>query len=203
MFDSGDAVTSNIQRKTKPQQNNSSSPVDLRPRRSIRGWKTTLRSTLMQKITPFLWFDNTAEEAANFYVSIFKNSKVLSVSRYGDAGPGPKGTVMVAEFQIDGQEFVALNGGPRFKFTEAISFVINCETQEEVEYFWERLSDGGEKSRCGWVNDKFGLWWQVVTIVLGKLMSDSDPEKVKRVTNAMLQMDRIDIEPLQRAYEGN
>ena len=157
----------------------------------------------MQKITPFLWFDNNAEEAANFYVSIFKNSKVLSVSRYGDAGPGTKGTVMVAEFQIDGQEFVALNGGPRFKFTEAISFVINCETQQEVEYFWERLSDGGEKSRCGWVKDKFGLWWQVVPTVLGKLMSDSDPEKVKRVTEAMLQMERIDIEPLQRAFEGN
>ena len=157
----------------------------------------------MQKITPFLWFDNNAEEAANFYVSIFKNSKVLSVSRYGDAGPGPKGTVMVAEFQIDGQKFVALNGGPRFKFTEAISFVINCETQQEVEYFWERLSDGGEKSRCGWVKDKFGLWWQVVPTVLGKLMSDSDPEKVKRVTEAMLQMERIDIEPLQRAFEGN
>ena len=157
----------------------------------------------MQKITPFLWFDNNADEAANFYVSIFKNSKVLSVSRYGDASPGPKGTVMVAEFQIDGQEFVALNGGPRFKFTEAISFVVNCETQEEVEYFWERLSEGGEKSRCGWLKDKFGLWWQVVPTVLGKLMSDSEPEKVKRVTNAMLQMARIDIEPLQRAFEGN
>ncbi|HEU4934703.1 MAG TPA: VOC family protein [Pyrinomonadaceae bacterium] len=157
----------------------------------------------MQKITPFLWFDNNAEEAANFYVSIFKNSKVLSVSRYGDAGPGPKGTVMVAEFQIEGQEFVALNGGPRFKFDEAISFVVNCETQDEVEYFWERLSDGGKKSRCGWLQDKFGLWWQVVPTVLNKLMGDSDPEKVKRVTQAMLQMDRIDIEPLQRAYEGN
>jgi predicted 3-demethylubiquinone-9 3-methyltransferase (glyoxalase superfamily) len=156
----------------------------------------------MQKITPFLWFDNNAEEAANFYVSVFKNSKVLSVSRYGDAGPGPKGTVMVAEFQIDGQEFVALNGGPRFKFTEAISFVVNCDTQEEVEYFWERLSEGGEKSRCGWLKDRFGLWWQVVPAVLGKLMSDSDPEKVKRVTEAMLRMDRIDIEPLQRAYEN-
>ncbi len=156
----------------------------------------------MQKITPFLWFDNNAEEAANFYVSIFKNSKVLSVSRYGDAGPGPKGEVMVAEFQIDGQEFVALNGGPRFKFTEAISFVINCDTQEEVEYFWERLSEGGEKSHCGWLKDKFGLWWQVVPTVLGKLMSDIDPEKVKRVTEAMLKMHRIDIEPLQRAYEG-
>lgn len=157
----------------------------------------------MQKITPFLWFDNNAEEAANFYVSVFKDAKILSVSRYGDAGPGPKGTVMVAEFQIEGQEFVALNGGPRFKFTEAISFVVNCGTQEEVNYFWDRLSEGGEKSRCGWLKDKFGLWWQVVPMVLGKLMSDSDQEKVKRVTEAMLKMDRIDIEPLQRAYEGN
>lgn len=157
----------------------------------------------MQKITPFLWFDNNAEEAANFYVSVFKDSKILSVSRYGDAGPGPKGSVMVAEFQIQGQEFVALNGGPRFKFTEAISFVVNCQSQEEVDYFWERLSEGGEKSHCGWLKDKFGLWWQVVPTVLGKLMSDSDPEKVKRVTEAMLQMNRIDIEPLQRAYEGN
>jgi predicted 3-demethylubiquinone-9 3-methyltransferase (glyoxalase superfamily) len=157
----------------------------------------------MQKITPFLWFDNNAEEAANFYVSVFKDSKILSVSRYGDAGPGPKGSAMVAEFQIQGQQFVALNGGPRFKFTEAISFVVNCETQEEVNYFWERLSEGGEKSRCGWLKDKFGLWWQVVPTALGKLMSDKDQEKVKRVTEAMLQMDRIDIEPLQRAYEGN
>lgn len=157
----------------------------------------------MQKITPFLWFDNNAEEAANFYVSVFKDSKILSVSRYGDAGPGPKGSAMVAEFQIQGQAFVALNGGPRFKFTEAISFVVNCETQEEVNYFWDRLSEGGEKSRCGWLKDKFGLWWQVVPTVLGKLMSDKDKEKVKRVTEAMLQMDRIDIEPLQRAYEGN
>ncbi|HEY0725410.1 MAG TPA: VOC family protein [Pyrinomonadaceae bacterium] len=157
----------------------------------------------MQKITPFLWFDNNAEEAANFYVSVFKDSKILTVSRYGDAGPGPKGTVMVAEFQIQGQKFVALNGGPTFKFTEAISFVVNCDTQEEVDYFWERLSEGGEKSHCGWLKDKFGLWWQVVPTVLGQLMSDSDPEKVKRVTQAMLQMVRIDIEPLQRAYEGS
>ncbi|HET6979140.1 MAG TPA: VOC family protein [Pyrinomonadaceae bacterium] len=156
----------------------------------------------MQKITPFLWFDNNAEEAANFYVSVFKDSKILSVSRYGDAGPGPKGSVLVAEFQIQGQEFVALNGGPSFKFTEAISFVVNCETQEEVDYFWERLSEGGGKSHCGWLKDKFGLWWQVVPTMLGQLMSDSDPEKVKRVTEAMLQMNRIDIEPLQRAYEG-
>jgi predicted 3-demethylubiquinone-9 3-methyltransferase (glyoxalase superfamily) len=156
----------------------------------------------MQKITPFLWFDNNAEEAANFYVSVFKNSKVLNVARYGEVGPGPKGTVMTAEFELDGQEFVALNGGPRFRFTEAISFVVNCETQEEVDYYWERLSEGGEKSRCGWLKDQFGLWWQVVPTVLNKLVADKDPEKSNRVMQAMLKMDKIDIEPLQRAYEG-
>src|SRR5919112_1160862 len=152
---------------------------------------------MMQKITPFLWFDNNAEEAMNFYVSIFKNSKVLNVTRYGDAGPGPKGTVMTAEFQLDGQEYVALNGGPIFKFTEAISFVVNCETQEEVDQFWEKLSDGGEKSRCGWLKDKFGLSWQVTPTILGKLMADKDPGKAKRVMETMLQMDKLDIEPLQ------
>ena len=156
----------------------------------------------MQKITPFLWFDNNAEEAANFYVSVFKNSKLLKVARYGDAGPGPKGTVMTAEFELDGQEFVALNGGPRFKFTEAISFVVNCETQEEVDYYWERLSEGGEKSHCGWLKDKFGLSWQVTPTILGKLMEDKDQEKANRVMKKMLQMDKLDIEPLQRAYEG-
>ena len=156
----------------------------------------------MQKITPFLWFDNNAEEAANFYVSVFKNSKLLNVARYGDAGPGPKGSVMTAEFELDGQEFVALNGGPRFKFTEAISFVVNCETQEEVDYYWERLSEGGEKSHCGWLKDKFGLWWQVVPTILNKLIADKDPEKSKRVMEAMLKMRKIDIEPLQRAYEA-
>ena len=157
----------------------------------------------MQKITPFLWFDNNAEEAMNFYTSIFKNSKVLTVSRYGEAGPGPTGTVMTAEFELEGQEFVALNGGPRFKFTEAISFVVNCETQEEVDYFWERLSEGGEKSRCGWLKDKFGLWWQVVPVILAELMSDQDPEKSKRVMQSMLTMDKIEIEPLKRAHAGN
>ena len=156
----------------------------------------------MQKITPFLWFDNNAEEAMNFYVSVFKNSKILNVARYGDAGPGPKGTVMTADFQLDGQEFVALNAGPRFKFTEAISFVVACESQEEVDYFWERLSEGGETSRCGWLKDKFGLWWQVTPTVLSKLIGDQDPEKSKRAMEAMMQMDKIDIEPLQRAYEG-
>ena len=157
---------------------------------------------LVQKITPCLWFDTQAEEAMNFYLSIFKNSKVLTCSRYGDAGPGPKGSVMVAKFQLDGQDFMALNGGPHFKFTEAISLVVSCETQEEIDEMWEKLSEGGAKSQCGWLKDKFGLWWQVVPTVLGKLMSDSDPEKVKRVTEAMLRMDRIDIEPLQRAYEN-
>jgi predicted 3-demethylubiquinone-9 3-methyltransferase (glyoxalase superfamily) len=156
----------------------------------------------MQKITPFLWFDNNAEEAMNFYVSIFKNSKVVTATRYGEAGPGPKGTVMTAEFELEGQEFVALNGGPRFKFTEAISFVVNCQSQEEVDYFWEKLSAGGEKSRCGWLKDKFGLWWQVVPTILAELMGDKDPEKSKRVMQAMLQMDKIEIEPLRRAHAG-
>ena len=155
----------------------------------------------MQKITPFLWFDDNAQEAANFYVSVFKNSKILNVARYSDAGPGPKGSVMTVEFELDGLEFVALNAGPRFKFTEAISFVVNCETQEEVDYYWERLSDGGEKSRCGWLKDKFGLSWQVTPTILGKLMADKDPEKAKRVMETMLQMDKLDIEPLQRAAD--
>jgi predicted 3-demethylubiquinone-9 3-methyltransferase (glyoxalase superfamily) len=157
----------------------------------------------MQKITPFLWFDDNAEEAANFYVSVFKNSKILNVARYNDAGPGPKGSVMTVEFELNGVEFVALNAGPRFKFTEAISFVVNCETQEEVDYYWEKLSEGGEKSRCGWLKDKFGLSWQVTPTILGKLMADKDPEKAKRVMETMLQMDKLNIEPLQRAYEGS
>lgn len=156
----------------------------------------------MQKITPFLWFDNNAEEAMNYYVSIFKNSKVLKVTRYGDAGPGPKGTVMTTEFELDGQEFVGLNGGPQFKFTEAISLVVNCETQEEVDYFWEKLSDGGEKSRCGWLKDKYGLSWQVTPTILIEMIGDEDPEKSQRVMEAMLRMDKIEIEPLKRAYEG-
>ena len=157
----------------------------------------------MQKITPFLWFDNNAEEAANFYVSVFKNSKVLNIARYGEVGPGPKGTVMTVEFELDGQEFVALNGGPQFKFTEAVSFVVNCDTQEEVDYYWERLSEGGEKSRCGWLRDKFGLGWQVTPTILGKLLADKDQEKANRVMQTMLKMDKLDIEPLQRAYEGS
>ena len=154
----------------------------------------------MQKITPFLWFDNQAEEAMNFYISIFKNSKVVNLARYGEAGPGPKGTVMAATFQIEGQEFVALNGGPRFKFTEAISFVVNCKTQKEVDDFWETLSQGGEKSRCGWLKDKYGLWWQIVPTILDEMLRDKDAAKAQRVMAAMLQMDKIDIQTLKQAY---
>ena len=156
---------------------------------------------IMQKITPFLWFDNNAEEAANFYVSIFNNSKIVSVARYGDAGPGPKGTVMTVAFQLEGQEFVALNGGPLFKFNESISFVVNCETQEEVDEFWKKLSEGGEKSRCGWLKDKYGLSWQVVPTILGEMLQDKDPKKSQRVMQAMLQMDKMDIAALKQAYE--
>jgi len=155
----------------------------------------------MQKITPFLWFDDKAEEAMNFYVSIFKNSKRGRISRYGEAGPGPKGTVMVATFQLEGQDFIALNGGPHFKFTEAISLVVNCESQDEVDAFWEKLSEGGSKGQCGWLKDKYGLSWQVVPTALGKLMSDPDPEKSKRVMTAMLKMTKMDIQGLQQAYD--
>jgi predicted 3-demethylubiquinone-9 3-methyltransferase (glyoxalase superfamily) len=155
----------------------------------------------MQKITQFLWFDNQAEEAMNFYVSIFKNSKIVSVSRYGEAGPGPSGTVLTGTFQLDGQEFMALNGGPEFKFTEAISLFVSCETQEEVDYFWERLSEGGEESQCGWLKDKFGLSWQIVPTALGELLGDKDPQKAGRVMQAMLQMKKINIKTLQAAYE--
>jgi len=155
----------------------------------------------MQKITPFLWFDDKAEEAMNFYVSIFQNSKRGRISRYGEAGPGPKGTVMVATFQLEGQDFMALNGGPHFKFTEAISLVVSCETQDEVDAFWEKLSEGGAKGQCGWLKDKYGLSWQIVPAVLGELMSDPDPEKSKRVMTAMLKMTKMDIKGLQQAYD--
>ena len=155
----------------------------------------------MQKITPFLWFNGNAEDAMNFYTSIFKNSKIGRITRYGDAGPGPKGTVMSATFQLDGQEFMALNGGPQFKFTEAISFFVNCETQEEVDKLWEKLCAGGEKQRCGWLKDKYGVSWQIVPTVLGQMLQDKDAEKSKRVMNAMMQMDKIDIAGLKQAYE--
>lgn len=156
----------------------------------------------MQKITPFLWFDNQAEEAMNFYVSIFKNSKVVKVTRYGEAGPGPKGTVMSATFQLEGQTFYALNGGPLFSFTPAISLFVNCETQQEVDDLWERLSAGGEKERCGWLKDKYGLSWQIIPIALGEMLGDKDPQKAGRVMQAMMQMGKIEIEGLKRAYEG-
>jgi len=155
----------------------------------------------VQKITPFLWFDGKAEEAMNFYVSIFKNSKTANVVRYGEAGPGPKGTVITATFQLEGQEFIALNGGPQFKFTEAVSFWVSCETQEEIDDMWEKLSAGGEKGRCGWLKDRYGLSWQIVPPVLGEMLGDKDPEKSKRVMMAMLQMDKINIETLKQAYE--
>ena len=157
----------------------------------------------MQKITPFLWFDNQAEEAMNFYMSVFKNSKIVSVSRYGDSGPGPKGSVMVASFELEGQRFSALNGGPQFKFTEAISFLIDCKTQDEVDYFWNRLTEGGHESQCGWLKDKFGLSWQVIPDTLGKYLSDPDPAKAGRVMMAMLKMKKIIVADLQKAYDGN
>jgi len=153
----------------------------------------------MQKITPFLWFDGNAEEAANFYISIFKNSKMGKISRYGEAGPGPKGSAMSVTFQIEGQEFFALNGGPQFKFTPAISFFVNCETQQEVDDLWEKLSAGGRTDRCGWLQDKFGLSWQIIPTVLGQLLGDKDPQRAKRAMQAMLQMTKIDINKLQQA----
>ena len=154
----------------------------------------------MQKITPFLWFDGNAEEAVNFYVSIFKNSKVVRVTRYGDAGPGPKGTVMSATFQLDGQEFFALNGGPQFSFTPAISFFVNCETQAQVDDLWEKLSAGGEKQRCGWLKDKYGVSWQIIPSALGKMLQDKDAGNSKKAFEAMLQMDKIDIKTLEESY---
>jgi len=155
----------------------------------------------MQKITPFLWFDDKAEEAAHFYVSIFKNSKVGRVTRYGEGAPGPKGKVMSVTFELDGQEFYALNGGPVFTFTPAISFFVNCETQQEVDELWQKLSAGGEESRCGWLKDKYGLSWQIIPSALGKMLQDKDREKTKRVMDAMLQMGKIEISRLQQAYD--
>lgn len=154
----------------------------------------------MQKITTFLWFDANAEEAANDYTSIFKNSKILSVSRYGDAGPGPKGQAMTVSFQLEGQEFIALNGGPQFKFTEAISLLVNCESQQEIDELWRKLSAGGEESQCGWLKDKYGLSWQIVPTALFRMLQDRDPEKSRRVMEAMLQMRKIDLPRLEAAY---
>ncbi len=160
----------------------------------------------MQPIKPCLWFDNQAEEAAKFYTSIFKDSRIIHVARYGKEGfevhGRPEGSAMTVEFELNGQVFTALNGGPNFKFTEAISFVVNCETQEEVDFLWEKLTEGGEEVQCGWLKDKFGLSWQIVPTKLGELMGDPDPTKTGRVMSAMLQMKKIDVAGLQRAYEG-
>ena len=156
----------------------------------------------MQRITPFLWFDTQAEEAVNFYTSIFNNSKIGNISRYGEEGPGPAGSVMVVNFQLDGQEFHALNGGPIYKFTEAVSFVINCKTQEEVDHYWDRLTEGGAEIQCGWLKDKYGLSWQIVPTILFELLEDKDPVKTSRVMNAMFGMVKMDIQGLKNAYEG-
>jgi predicted 3-demethylubiquinone-9 3-methyltransferase (glyoxalase superfamily) len=155
----------------------------------------------MQKITPFLWFDTQAEAAAKFYVSIFKNSRILGITRYGEGGPGAEGSVMTVHFVLDGQEFIGLNGGPRFKFTEAISFSVDCKTQEEVDAFWEKLSAGGEPQMCGWLKDKYGLSWQINPTLLSQMLNDPDPEKSKRVMEALLRMKKIDIAALQKAYD--
>ncbi len=155
----------------------------------------------MQKITPCLWFDDNAEEAANFYVSIFKNSKVLNVSRYGEGAPRPADMALTVLFQLEGQEFTALNGGPEFKFTEAISLMVNCQTQAEVDELWDKLTEGGEESQCGWLKDKYGLSWQIVPTVIGELMSDPDPTKAQSVMQALLKMKKLDIAALQRAHD--
>jgi predicted 3-demethylubiquinone-9 3-methyltransferase (glyoxalase superfamily) len=155
----------------------------------------------MHKITPFLWFDTQAEEAAKLYTSIFPNSKILKTARYGDAGPGPKGSVMTIEFELDGQRMIALNGGPVFKFTEAISLVVDCKDQKEVDHYWGRLLQGGRESQCGWLKDRYGLSWQIVPAVLGELLSAPDAKKAKRVMEAMLKMKKIDIAALKAAAE--
>lgn len=155
----------------------------------------------MQKITPFLWFDNNAEEAVKFYKSVFKGAKIGKIARYGDAGPGPKGGVMTVAFKLLGQEFVALNGGPHFKFNHAVSFCVNCKTQKEVDYYWDKLSNGGEIEQCGWLKDKYGLSWQIVPEILSKLVSDRSQVKAQRVMQAMLQMKKLDIKQLKQAYD--
>ena len=156
----------------------------------------------MQKVTTFLWFNDQAEEAMNFYVSVFKNAKVLSVNRLPDGTPGPRGNVLGGSFEIEGQEFMTLNGGPQFPFTEAISLFVNCENQAEVDELWEKLSAGGSKDRCGWLKDKYGLSWQIIPTALGRMLQDKDPYKASRVMQAMLGMSKIDIAALQRAYDS-
>lgn len=155
----------------------------------------------MQKITPFLWFDSNAEEAVNFYTSIFNNSQIVSTTHYAEGASRPKGMVMTVTFQLDGQDFIALNGGPDFRFSPAISFVVSCETQPEVDQLWDKLSDGGEKDRCGWLKDKYGVSWQIVPTCLGEMLQSNDAEKSQRVMEAVLKMDKLDIDTLVRAYE--
>jgi len=173
----------------------------------IISYRTTMNKTIMQKITPFLWYDHDAEEAAKFYTSIFKNSKIIDIAHYGksaaEASGRPKGTVMSVTFELEGQLFMALNGGPVFKFSPAISFFINCDTQKEVDELWERLSDGGEKDQCGWLKDKFGVSWQIVPNVLGEMLQDKDANKSENVMRALLQMKKIDIQGLRITYDGN
>jgi len=156
----------------------------------------------MQKITPFLWFDGNAEEAVHFYASIFKDSKIGTVMRYGDAGPGPKGSVMTVAFELNGQEFIGLNGGPTYKFTPAVSFMVHCETQEEVDEYWDKLSEGGAPNVCGWLQDKYGLSWQIVPTALLRMLQDKDPAKSSRVMQAMMKMTKLDISVLQAAYNA-
>ena len=158
---------------------------------------------IAQRITPFLWFDTEAEEAMNFYVSIFKNSKTGMITRFGDTGPGPKGSVMTASFTLDGQEFVALNGGPQFPFTEAVSFMVNCDSQEEVDYFWDKLSAGGKEVQCGWLKDKYGLAWQIVPTEFFEMISNGTQDQADRVMTAMMQMVKMDLAKLKQAYHGN
>ncbi|MEK6371417.1 MAG: VOC family protein [Acidobacteriota bacterium] len=156
----------------------------------------------MKRITPFLWFENQAEEAANYYASIFKNSKVGRITRWGDVGPGPKGSVLTIEFELDGQDFVGLNGGPEFKFTEAVSFSVECKNQEEIDYYWDKLSAGGEQGPCGWLKDKYGLSWQVNPSILSDMLNDPNPAKANAVMKAMLEMKKIVIADLKKAYDA-
>ncbi|HET8539373.1 MAG TPA: VOC family protein [Anaeromyxobacter sp.] len=156
----------------------------------------------MPSITPFLWFESQAEEAARFYASIFDDARIGEITRYGPAGPGPEGSVMTVEFELQGQRFIALNGGPQFKFTEAVSFSVECETQEEVDELWEKLADGGEEGPCGWLKDRYGLSWQVTPKALGELLADRDPARSRRVMEAMFRMKKLDVAGLRRAYDG-
>ena len=156
----------------------------------------------MPKITPFLWFDTQAEEAAKFYCSVFPNSKILRTSHYSEGGPGPKGSVMTVEFELDGQRHIALNGGSTFELTEAFSLFVDCKTQKEVDTYWEKLTEGGEESQCGWLKDRYGLSWQICPTILIEMINDSDPKKASRVMAAMMKMGKIEIEPLKKAYEG-